>query len=352
MALTYRGMLVEDLQSVDSIEGHRRRLFGTYVQRMFRRRGIEKRYSLEQTTHWLAWLAHKMSQHAQATFLIERMQPTWLPTSARLYYTITLGLVLMTMGTLSVLFTEIDLLGSLLAGASIGLIGALTAGFISPTEVLVWSWKESAKLLLQAVWGVIWTAGRFLVPVMAVYGLIMGDGSGETPLLFGGTINARIDGLLSGALAGLVFALVLGLIGVPIFALMLIWMGSTELEIRTRPNQGMWQSAKNSIAMAPVGGVITAVLFWLSGGGNRLVADGLPGLLFGGLATGLILGGNAVIKHFLLRCPFYCAGHIPWNYARFLDCAAERIFLRKVGGGYIFIHRLLQDYFASLYQDQ
>ena len=26
----------------------------------------------------------------------------------------------------------------------------------------------------------------------------------------------------------------------------------------------------------------------------------------------------------------------------------DRIFLRKVGGGYIFVHRLLQEYFASL----
>lgn len=33
--------------------------------------------------------------------------------------------------------------------------------------------------------------------------------------------------------------------------------------------------------------------------------------------------------------------------ARFLDYAAQRIFRRKVGGGYIFVHRLLQGYFAS-----
>jgi len=32
----------------------------------------------------------------------------------------------------------------------------------------------------------------------------------------------------------------------------------------------------------------------------------------------------------------------------FLDEAAERLLLRKVGGGYIFVHRLLLDYFASL----
>jgi hypothetical protein len=35
----------------------------------------------------------------------------------------------------------------------------------------------------------------------------------------------------------------------------------------------------------------------------------------------------------------------------FLDYCAERIFLRKVGGGYIFVHRLLMEHFASLHKD-
>ena len=36
----------------------------------------------------------------------------------------------------------------------------------------------------------------------------------------------------------------------------------------------------------------------------------------------------------------------PWHYAAFLDYAAERILLRKVGGSYTFIHRYLLNYFA------
>ena len=32
----------------------------------------------------------------------------------------------------------------------------------------------------------------------------------------------------------------------------------------------------------------------------------------------------------------------------FFDRAADRIYLRKVGGGYIFIHRMLMRYFAAL----
>jgi hypothetical protein len=44
----------------------------------------------------------------------------------------------------------------------------------------------------------------------------------------------------------------------------------------------------------------------------------------------------------------YRHNDIPWHYTRFLDYAAERIFLQKVGPGYIFIHRLLLEYFAQL----
>jgi hypothetical protein len=40
------------------------------------------------------------------------------------------------------------------------------------------------------------------------------------------------------------------------------------------------------------------------------------------------------------------------NIIRFLDYATEPIFLRKVGGGYIFVHRLLQEYFADLWENE
>ncbi len=59
-------------------------------------------------------------------------------------------------------------------------------------------------------------------------------------------------------------------------------------------------------------------------------------------------GGKACIQHFTLRLILYCNGYVPWNYARFLDYATERIFLQKVGGGYIFIHRLLLEHFAQM----
>ena len=71
--------------------------------------------------------------------------------------------------------------------------------------------------------------------------------------------------------------------------------------------------------------------------------------MFFGFTAG---GGASCIKHFLLRIFLYLRGYIPWDYARFLNYATERIFLHKVGGSYIFIHRMLLEHFAQMELEQ
>jgi len=69
--------------------------------------------------------------------------------------------------------------------------------------------------------------------------------------------------------------------------------------------------------------------------------------VFYGLFVGLMMGGTACIVHISLRI-IYLYRTMPWNYARFLDYAVDRIFLQKVGGGYIFIHRSPMEHFAAI----
>jgi hypothetical protein len=52
--------------------------------------------------------------------------------------------------------------------------------------------------------------------------------------------------------------------------------------------------------------------------------------------------------HPTLRLLLARAGLAPLRYAAFLDHAAGRVLLRRVGGGWVFVHRLLLDYFAGL----
>jgi hypothetical protein len=75
----------------------------------------------------------------------------------------------------------------------------------------------------------------------------------------------------------------------------------------------------------------------------------LPALLMGTLlALGGLFGyGGSVLEHLLVRVFLWQQKHLPWNIAAFLDHAAEQIFLHKVGGGYIFVNQLLQEYFAT-----
>ena len=54
-------------------------LFDAYVQRMFGQRAAHAHYSREATTAWLSWLAAGMDDHNQTIFLIEQLQPSWLP---------------------------------------------------------------------------------------------------------------------------------------------------------------------------------------------------------------------------------------------------------------------------------
>ena len=65
------------------------------------------------------------------------------------------------------------------------------------------------------------------------------------------------------------------------------------------------------------------------------------------VATTGIHGGIAYIEHYVLRWYLWRAGYMSWNSIRFLDYAAERILLCKIGGGYMFSHRLLLDYFVT-----
>ncbi|HAH00516.1 MAG TPA: hypothetical protein DCL75_17070 [Ktedonobacter sp.] len=74
------------------------------------------------------------------------------------------------------------------------------------------------------------------------------------------------------------------------------------------------------------------------------------GFLFG-VIFGLSNRGFACIQHVILRLFLWRAQCVAQNYRYFLNFASERVLLRKVGGGYIFVHRLLMEYFASLDTD-
>ena len=69
----------------------------------------------------------------------------------------------------------------------------------------------------------------------------------------------------------------------------------------------------------------------------------------GWLVIFLVFGGRACIQHLVLRVFLWRAGCTSRRYIHFLDYARGCILLRRAGGGggYAFIHPLLQGYFAT-----
>ena len=356
MTLAYRGMSVAELGVLGSVEARRRHIFDTYVERMFRRvaRTDPKLYPSEQVRCWLAWLAKRMVQHAQTVFLIERMQPSWLETDVQQrLHNVMFSLLCGSIFALAwaVIGALIGLRSTPKAGLVLGLIVWLVVALavavsIAKTELKDFTPFGTPKTRWRGLLREMPNREliRQLIYVSIAYELIGILACGGALYVLG--LTKLTVALSAGAIAGLSMCLFNMLAASVIFP---------EVETTQVPNQGIRESVRTAVLAVLVIGLLSGLSYGLITtaivGPSKGLRVGLILGLIGGLMLGPIFGAPPVVSHYTLRFLLYCNGHIPWNYARFLDYAAERIFLRKVGGGYIFIHRLLQDYFASLYQE-
>ncbi len=245
-------------------------------------------------------------------------------------------------------------LGGLVSLLIDGIVGIQTTE-IRPTETYVWSWTRMGHQFLKLV-GLGLLASFFLWLLIAVYDglyLWMVTGMKSWLMILKNVLVQELD--ITKALAPFIVSLVLlsGLSGA-----LTGGMASNVLNERhlTKPNQGIRLSVLHSVLIGTaslliggvVGGLVVGVVTHNLTNINIMLTYGLVLGSLAGLVNGLRSGGIACIQHIALRWLLRETGWLPWNYARFLDYAAERVLLRQVGGGYIFIHRLLLEYFASL----
>jgi hypothetical protein len=214
---------------------------------------------------------------------------------------------------------------------------------IHPAEKLVWTWNSLRK--------------------HAVGSLLIGVGMG----VFGGIFDAApYFPQLNVFLTTLSFWLSLG-VALGIIIMLMRGFTNSELDKRQKdikPNQGIRNSLSNSLRLGLSSGTLLGVVvfFFYSyvmhnvfrvGYINEIPAnsDVIYGVGDAAAVTylfWLINGGFATVQHLMLRIRLWQTGSMSWRYVRFLDYAYERILLRRVGGGYMFVHKLLLDYFASL----
>lgn len=139
----------------------------------------------------------------------------------------------------------------------------------------------------------------------------------------------------------------------------ILGLSGTRISVKTIPGQGIWLSLRNAALVGVVVTILTGLALGLSNSpGETILSQAqAPSASFFkttvrlSVATGLILalyfGGVTALNHGLIRLFVWQEGGLPLNLTRFFAHAVRLNFMRRVGGGYIFIHRLLQDYFRT-----
>jgi hypothetical protein len=199
---------------------------------------------------------------------------------------------------------------------------------VGSVEALGWYWRPAlvgagaGALIGMTIWGVRWLA---LAPGPPVFYLALGIALGA---FFGGLEGRVATG-------------------------------------KTVPNQGIRLSVTTAVAVGGSAALITALVVGLTWNllSPRFVLDygawppnSVPStitepvtrfalIVFGGVV--FWFGGLDVFKHYVLRAILVVSG-VPRRLGQFLDYAAVRTFLQKVGGSYMFRHRLLLEQFAEL----
>ena len=354
----------------------------------------------KKTCYTLKWMARNLQTDNKVEFLIEHMQPSWMESDRSQHrYRLIFGLIFSLMsglifldfsrssvwlvnglinalilglifevnnkfisafifGLISILFDM--LFFKLIYGSSSKLIPALTIviihGFLSGvifdliSDLIKIEPVESFQVLMT---NAVKKESIKIIKTWLIGGLIVGLSTGfiigmMNRLLFAEGFSIQFDfwefkiisswelwpiiGLISGLITGLIGGLTAGLI---------VGMHQ-ELTVRSRPNQGIWNSLQSQVWTT-----IIVIFAFIPFSRTRFFLIPFSFILFIALFFGFVLGGGkACLQHLSLRIVLWQSG-LPWNFARFLNYCVERRLLLRVGGSYRFLHRELLDHFAQ-----
>ncbi len=119
---------------------------------------------------------------------------------------------------------------------------------------------------------------------------------------------------------------------------------------KTRVNEGIHRTARRALTIGLVVGTFLGVanysyeLLLTSETGAIGPSAGLA--FFVGVAFAVGFGGLDLFCHLCVRAILWRRRELPLRAASFLESGVQLIFLRRVGGGFIFVHRLVLEYFA------
>ncbi len=382
-----------------TVQMRRTALFASFVDTVFEKHRANVDAKVKSVKR-LSFLAKHMQKTNKSLFFIEELQPSWLPDSFVGFYRgmsgLSIGLILgMLLGLLwgvrgglgnGVLFvftvgigaalttwlttriresTVRSLVGllifGLLLGLSYGLVFEVNFDLLGGLGVVI-----SAGAI--ASWAIrIHLRTRIILPASIQYGipqyivqisfskliqviiltLIVGLLFFKLPLLFIALIFISIIGLamiLEGSEGRETFSELIDLL----YDFVISFLEPSFGDKQPEPGEGVQASLRNALRITTIMALLCAppILFivWLTHDYLFLFAVFiviLPPIFtwFGGLAW---------CQHWALRMVIALQGALPLRLVPWLDDMVSLGLLRRVGGGYIFVHRSLLEYFAEL----
>lgn len=396
MLIAYRNKRDEEILRLGDEKTRHKNLFNTYIKLML---GRTQSYKFHHKQHnyirWISWIAFQSINQNQTIFIFDDLNTSILDNEKRSTFKFSLlfssiaiftiiGILILAISlpeNNSVLTIVLGLvigitIGGSMAGASVAVrdvekqnssdVFAPTRYFEKISNVIFFN-----KILkkIEAFMSVYGDPGR---PEMVdllfwdwreglkgfVSGLVFGQTFVFIVILF--SFEQVTVTLMEIFLFGLMFGTAFGLI-------LLLFRGLryTSLTQIIKPGQRISLSIQNSFLVfllsTPVlilgFNLIFIIFFSFSFGFIFMLNFGIDitliGALYIGLFCGLIFwwnyGAGAVVRHYTLRFILARNNLLPWRLVPFLDHCVDLIFLRRVGGGYIFIHRLLMEHFAEMY---
>ena len=438
IALTFDESSAEELKAIASKEQTIDSLLESYVHRMFERKLKDLAYkekdmpSLRKSQKWLTFLAKQLQNSSKTDFLIEKIQPSQLERKwqKRRYETI-YGLIYGTILHILVFYIYKGIFplplgieeyarGFIFSLISSGILALIYTvfGFYKPrkdidlAESIVWSpekVKETGRNILNTwmVFTLILNVGSYgLTSWQVIIVVLVGLFTRKfwNIILAINLFGALEETGLVNLLFSLIVSLPIGLLFTFLFSLN-NGLGGSEIDVKRRPNQGIWKTLSNSWLIAAVYGFIFSGILitflaiggeiglylqnwmfriWIHYSGSGIAMGNTEintvsytmtrklfpleynfyrtarisiyssvvfGVIIGmlsGLLSGFLKYGKECLKHFSLRLVLFHSGYIPWNYSRFLNYGTERLILQRVGGRYRFMHRILQNYFLNM----
>lgn len=282
----------------------------------------------------LRWLARNMARLRHSEVWLDRIQYRWLPGAGRQMLAMllsTLALLIPTVGCSILASLSVGrsaLSGFFLGVGGFGIVLALNRGLrVNVGERLRWSWRTmNRRAPVMIAMG---------IGVAVFYALAMDRPLGA--MLYLGVTGGSVAGLLLG-------------------------LGYADRTRGLRPGDSLALAARQAAVVGSVGAVTVGLAYVLIIGpiyGSLFpsMLDAYPGInvsvMLGvtlgtvvGTSFGLVYGGAAIVLHGCYRLTLWLTSPMPLRLIGWLDDMTKRGLMRRIGGGYMFMHATLLESLA------